>query len=99
MFLFANVLVGVADVLNFVLNAYLWIIVIKALLSWVNPDPHNPIVRFLNRATDPVLYWIRRRIPTAFGGIDFSPILVVLAILFAQRVLVRSLIDLAARLH
>jgi YggT family protein len=99
MFLIANVLAGIAEVLNLALSAYLWILVIRALISWVNPDPYNPVVRFLTRATDPVLYWVRRRIPTAFGGIDFSPFLVMLAILLAQKVLVRSLVDLAARMH
>lgn len=99
MFLLANVLAGVAEVLDVALNAYLWIIVISALLSWVRPDPYNPVVRFLNRATEPVLYQIRKRLPTNFGGIDFAPYVVVLAILFARRVLVTTLIDLAARLH
>lgn len=99
MFLFANLIAGIADVLDWILTAYLWIIIARAILSWVNPDPYNPIVRFVNRVTDPVLYVIRRRIPTSFGGIDFSPMIVMLLILFLQRVLVRSLIDVAVRLH
>ncbi|NTU60168.1 MAG: YggT family protein [Deltaproteobacteria bacterium] len=99
MFLLANVIAGVADVLDWILTAYLWIVIARAILSWVNPDPYNPIVRFLGRATDPVLHWIRRRIPVSFGGIDFSPMIVMLVILFLQRVLVRTLVDIAVRLH
>lgn len=98
MFLLANFLQGVAQVLNLVLTLYLWLVIARAVLSWVSPDPYNPIVRFLYRATDPVLYWVRRRLPLAFGGIDFSPIAVILAIYFLQAFVVRSLMDLAARL-
>ncbi|MHB8764057.1 MAG: YggT family protein [Deferrisomatales bacterium] len=98
MFLLANFLQGVAQVLNLVLTLYLWLVIARAVLSWVSPDPYNPIVRFLYRATDPVLYWVRRRLPLVFGGIDFSPIAVILAIYFLQAFVVRSLMDLAARL-
>jgi len=98
MFVFGNFLKGIAEVLNWVLQIYMWLIIARAVLSWVSPDPYNPIVRFLHRATDPVLYWVRRRIPIAFGGIDFSPILVILAIVFLQSFLVQSLWHLAARL-
>lgn len=99
MFVVANFLVGVAQVLNLGLTLYLWIVIARAVLSWVNPDPYNPIVRFLHRATDPVLYAIRRRLPASFGGVDFSPLVVIAAIYFLQRFVVASLIDLAARLH
>jgi len=86
----------VADALNMLLNLYFWIIVIAAVLSWVSPDPRNPIVRFLYAVTEPVLYQIRRRLPFVYaGGIDFSPLVVILAILFAQRVVVQSLYRLA----
>jgi YggT family protein len=64
----------------------------------VNPDPFNAIVRFLNSVTEPVLYPIRRRLPISLGGIDFSPIIVILAIIFIQSFLVQSLFDLAAGL-
>jgi YggT family protein len=76
----------------------MWIVIIRALLTWVNPDPRNPIVRFLYNATEPVLYRVRRAIPS-FGGIDFSPLVVILAIMFLQTFLVGSLHDLAARLR
>ena len=78
MFVLSNFLLGIAEVLRLALQVYLWLIIARAVLSWVTPDPYNPIVRFLHRATDPVLHWVRRRLPLAFGGIDFSPILVIL---------------------
>jgi YggT family protein len=66
------------------------------VLSWANPDPYNPIVRFIHNVTEPVLYRIRARIPVNFGGIDFSPIVVILAVVFLQNFLVASLIRLSA---
>jgi len=100
MFVLANFLAAVAKILDIGLNLYMWIIIGRAVISWVNPDPYNPIVRFLTRVTEPVLYPIRRMLPklSALGGIDFSPILVILAIIFVRSFLVRSLIELAARL-
>ena len=98
MFVLSNFLVAVAKILDIVLSIYMWIIIGRAVISWVNPDPYNPIVRFLNRVTEPVLYPIRRRLPLHFGGIDFSPIIVILAIIFAQSFLVRTLYQFAARM-
>jgi YggT family protein len=95
MFVLGRLLEALATVIYYVLNIYMWIIIARAVLSWVNPDPYNPIVRFLYSITDPVLLAIRRRLPLSFGGIDFSPILVILAIIFLQRFLVASLYDLA----
>jgi YggT family protein len=77
----------------------MWIIIARAIVSWVSPDPYNPIVRFLHAATEPVLYRVRRALPVYFGGIDFSPIVVILGIIFLQRFLVMSLGDLALRLR
>lgn len=94
MLIFGNFLVGLATVLQMVLTVYMWIIIAQAVLSWVNPDPYNPIVRFIRQVTDPVLSQIRRRIPTVFGGIDFSPIIVLLGIIFLQEFLVKSLFQL-----
>lgn len=99
MFVIGNFLAAVASVLSMLLSAYMWIIVIRALISWVNPDPYNPIVRFLHSATDPLLYRVRRLIPLNFGGIDFSPLLVIAAIVFLQTFLVQSLIDLSRTLR
>lgn len=98
MFLVGNLFNGIAVALNVVLTLYLWIVIARAILSWVNPDPRNPIVRFLYNATEPVLYRVRRAVPD-LGGIDFSPLLVILAIYFLQVFLVGSLQDVAVRLR
>ncbi len=96
MFILSNFLVALAKIINIVLSLYMWIIIGRAIISWVNPDPYNPIVRFLNSVTEPVLFPIRRRLPIYFGGIDFSPVVVILAIVFLQNFLVKTLIQLAA---
>lgn len=95
MFIIANLLDAVALVLNWVLTFYFWIVIAGAVLSWVSPDPYNPIVRFINNVTEPVFYQIRKRLPVNFGGIDLSPIIVILIIKFTQVFLVGSLIGLA----
>ncbi|MFN8602923.1 MAG: YggT family protein [Candidatus Binatia bacterium] len=96
MFVLSNFLVATAVVVNAILNIYWWIIIASAVLSWVNPDPYNPIVRFLRSATEPVMYRVRRVLPLAFGGVDFTPIVVLLAITFLQVFLVKTLYQLAA---
>ena len=99
MFVISNLLAAVAEVLRWVLNIFMWIVIARAILSWVNPDPYNPIVRFIHNVTEPVLYQIRRRVPLNFGGMDFSPIIVILAVIFLQRFVVASLIELARSLR
>ena len=96
MFVLGNFLKAVAIVLNYVLTFYMWIVIARAVLSWVNPDPYNPIVRFIHNVTEPVLHRIRMKIPVNFGGIDFSPIVVILAVVFLQNFVVSSLIRLSA---
>ena len=96
MFIFGNFLVAAAKVLSLALNFYMWIIIARAVLSWVNPDPYNPIVRFIHNLTEPVLYFIRRRLPVVFGGIDLAPVIVLLAILFLEHFVVASLFEFAA---
>jgi len=91
----ANFLIAAAKVINTVLWLYMWIIIARAVISWVNPDPYNPIVRFLTSVTEPVLYAIRRRLPIQLGGMDFTPIIVILIIYFLQSFVVQSLLDLA----
>ena len=99
MFVAGNVLEGIATILDTVLWLYMWVIIIRALVSWVNPDPWNPIVQFLQRATDPVLYQIRKRLGMGSMGFDFSPIIAILLIMFLQIAVVGSLKDLAIRMH
>ncbi len=98
MFVISNLLLALAKILHIVLTFYMWIIIARALLSWVNPDPYNPIVRFLYNVTEPVLHAIRRYLPVFFGGIDFSPMIVILLIMFLDNFLVPSLAQMALRL-
>ena len=95
MMVISNFLTAVAKVLDIVLVIFMWVVIARAILSWVSPDPYNPIVRFIHNVTEPVLYQVRRRIPVSFGGIDFSPIIVLLAVIFMQRFVVNSLYDIA----
>ena len=98
MFAVGNLIGSLAYILDLVLTIYMWVIIARALLSWVNPDPFNPIVRFLYNVTEPVLSWVRSRVPVVFGGLDLAPLLVLLAIVFLQRFLVATLFDLARRI-
>jgi YggT family protein len=91
MFIFGNIILGIAKVLDVVLNIYMWVIIIRALISWVNPDPYNPIVQILTKMTEPVLRPIRKLVPPHRVGIDFSPIIAILAIYFLQYALVATL--------
>jgi YggT family protein len=95
----ANLIFALAQLLKIVLNIYMWVIIARAVLSWVNPDPYNPIVNFLYRITEPVLYRVRRWLPIGGMGIDFSPMIVLLVIFFLDMFVVRSLFDLAASLR
>jgi YggT family protein len=100
MFVFANFLSAVAAVLNMLLSFYWWILLARVIISWVNPDPYNQIVRFLSAATDPVLHRIRRAFPMIYtSGIDLSPLVVIAAIYFLQIFLVGNLNDMAFRLR
>lgn len=98
MFIGGNILEAFATVLDTVLWLYMWIIIARALISWVNPDPRNPIVQFLVRVTEPVLSPIRRWVGWRMG-IDLSPIIAILAITFLQLALVQTIRDIAVRLN
>ena len=93
-----NIIMGIARVLEIVLDLYMWVIIISALISWVNPDPYNPIVQVLTRLTEPVLRPIRKRVPPHRVGIDFSPLIAILIIIFLQYALVKNLYRLARSL-
>ena len=99
MFVLGNFIAAVARIIDAALTIYMWIIIIRAVLSWVNPDPYNPIVRLLYRVTEPVMALVRRWIPVRGMGIDFSPIIILLAIVFLQSFLVKSLMELAYTLR
>lgn len=95
MYIIGYFIMAVAKVLDIILIAYMWVVVARAVLSWVNPDPFNPIVRFIHNFTEPVLYQVRTRIPVSFGGMDLSPIVVFAVIIFLRTFVVNSLNQLA----
>jgi len=76
----AEILVGLGGILISLINVYIWVIIISALLSFVNPDPFNPIVQFLYRVTNPAYEFVRRYIPTNMGGLDFAPLIIIIAL-------------------
>lgn len=99
MIIFSNTLSALAMVLGYLLNIYFWIVVVAALITWVNPNPYNPIVRGLRMLTEPVFYRVRKWLPFTYAaGIDFSPVVVLIAIELANRIVVKSLAQYAARL-
>jgi YggT family protein len=97
MIVLGNLVMALAQVLHILLNVYMWIVVVRAIISWVSPDPYNPIVNFLYRATEPVLGYVRRIIPS-LGGIDLSPILVLVVIVFLDQFLVQTISELGFRI-
>ncbi len=98
MFVVNNFMMALARLLDFLLQAYMWIVIGRAVISWVNADPSNPVVRFLYEATEPVLSRIRQWIPINMGGVDFSPMILILVIMFLQSFLVPTLKQMAMAL-
>ncbi len=94
MFVFGNIVLGIAEVLYWILKVYMWVIIIRALISWVNPDPYNQIVQVLTRLTEPVLRPIRKLVPPYKVGLDFSPLIAVLIIMFLQYAVIDTLIHI-----
>ena len=95
MFVMENLIFALAKIIDMGLTLYMWLIIGRAVVSWVNPDPYNPIVNFLHRATEPVLAPVRRWIPMGGLGIDISPVIVIMAIYFLQQFLVRTMMQMA----
>ncbi|MDW7774193.1 MAG: YggT family protein [Desulfobulbaceae bacterium] len=98
MFMLSNFLLALAKLIDIVLSVYIWIVIARAVISWVNADPYNPVVRFLVQVTDPLLSRFRRFLPP-LGGIDISPMLLILAIVFLQSFLVPTLQQIALSLR
>jgi len=98
MFMLSNFLMAIAKLINFVLQAYIWVVIARAVISWVNADPYNPIVRFLVQVTEPLLERIRRVLPQ-MGGLDLSPMVLILAVVFLQSFLVPTLQQIAMALQ
>ena len=100
MIVLANTLSAVALVLGSLLSLYFWIVIIAALLTWVRPDPYNPIVRALRTMTEPVFFRVRKWLPFTYSsGMDFSPVVVLLAIELFNRIVITSLAQYAMTLH
>lgn len=100
MIILANTLSAIALVLGSLLNIYFWIVIIAAVLTWVRPDPYNPIVRTLRLLTEPVFYRVRKWLPFTYtSGLDFSPIVVLLVIELVNRIVIASLAQYAVALH
>jgi YggT family protein len=100
MFVLSNFIAALANVIDIVLTIFYWLILVRALVSWVNPDPFNPVVQFLHKATEPILAPIRNILPLRFRfGIDIAPIIAFLAIIFLKSFVVNTLIGIAMRLR
>ncbi len=96
MFVLSNFISSVAHILDVLLNIVYWLVLIRTLISWVNPDPNSVIVQFLYKTTEPILDPIRRRLPLNFRfGLDISPVIVILVVMFLKSFLIKSLFDLS----
>jgi len=98
MIILANVLGGIATVLDMLLGMVIFLVIGRAIISWVSPDPYNPIVRFLTQATEPMLKPLRRYIPLIGGTVDITPIVLLLALYFLKAALVNTLVDYSIKL-
>lgn len=93
-----SVFTALARLIDLVFTLYIFIVVARALVSWVSPDPYNPIVRFLHNATDPVLYRMRRILPFSTGSMDFTPMILIFLLYMVQNFLVNMLITMGRSL-
>ena len=93
MYAWTNLVIFIAQTLEGLLQLYFWVVIISALMTWIEPNPYNPIVRFIYAVTEPLFNWIREHLPVIFGGIDFSPLVVVLGISFLQRYLIPTVVQ------
>jgi YggT family protein len=89
-----NLIIFIAQTLDGLLTLYLYVVIIAALMTWIEPNPYNPIVRFLYSVTEPVFQWFREHIPVVMGGIDFSPLIVIIGIQLIQRVVIPSAVHM-----
>jgi YggT family protein len=97
-FAFGNLLTSIAYVLNILLEIYLWVIIIRAILSWIRPNPYNPLVRIIYGLVDPITYRISRLFPTRIGMIDISPFILLIFIIFLQKFLIKTLFNMGLRM-
>lgn len=97
MFVISNFLVALADLINVVITFYIWVVIARAIVSWISVDAYHPVVRFLYQVTEPVLGRIRRVLPV-MGGLDLSPMILIFALVFLQGFIVPNLHDMAKAL-
>lgn len=95
---FGSILVGIGGIIHSLITVYIWVVIIAALLTWVRPDPTNPIVQVLYRLTEPVYALIRRYVPTVFNGIDLAPIIIIVGLQVLDVIFMRLLYALAGAL-
>ena len=98
MFILSNLIYAITTIADYILSIANWLIIVRALISWVNPDPYNPIVQFLYKTTEPLLAPFRRFIPVYTIGIDLSPIFALIFVWFLKLFLIRTLFAFAMRL-
>lgn len=98
MIVLSTFLVAFAQILDMIVNIYIWVIIINSLISWVRPDPYNPIVQILNRLSEPAYDFVRRIIPTVIGGIDLAPIIIILALQFISLFFIKLIYSFASSL-
>jgi len=90
----STLLEAIAQILHMVINIYIWVVIISALITWVRPDPYNPIVQVLRRLTEPVYAYIRKYVPTVIGGVDLAPIIIILGLQFLDLFAVKLLFNI-----
>ncbi len=90
-----SIILGIGGIIHSLLTIYIWVIIIAALLSWVRPDPYNPIVQFLTRITEPAYFFVRRLMPTTFNGIDLAPLIIIIGLQVIDVILINLLNALA----
>ena len=95
MFILANFILAVANILDIALFLYMVIVIGRAVLTWIKHDPDHVVIKFVHSVTEPVLAGIKKKLPLVYGGFDFSPLVVVLAIYFFQTFVIESLTQIA----
>jgi YggT family protein len=80
-----NLIIFIAQILERLLTLYSYVVIISVLMTWIEPNPYNPIVRFIYSVTEPLFSWIREHIPVVIGGLDLSPLVVWFGIVFLQQ--------------
>jgi len=98
MVVISTLIMAIANILNMIIGLYIWIVIISALITWVRPDPYNPIVQILYKLTEPVYALLRRYIPTNIQGFDIAPLILILGLQFFQMFFVQLLFKFAQSL-